>query len=251
VSLAKPALSLGRGAVSLVVTLGTIAVLVLLLLLEGPKMRQGILGLMAPERTRRYARVAHEINQSVTGYMVGDILTSVIAGVVVFFTLLALGIPFPLLWALWVALVDFLPQVGWWLLRQLCGGVAFHSRRRRPADSRQGTVASYRSGRAARRRTSGRQRRASIPGRRHARCQGAPVAEHSPQRAKSLTRPRRCGGVIRPGPPLSRSPDPSVKGCHCLPKDGVAHGALIHCRELNLAPHSAYVHLDQCRFGGS
>ena len=84
VSLAKPALSLGKGAVSLLVTLGTIAVLVMLLLLEGPKMRQGILGLMAPERARRYARVAHEINQSVTGYMVGDVLTSVIAGVVVF-----------------------------------------------------------------------------------------------------------------------------------------------------------------------
>src|SRR5215831_4622640 len=109
-SLAKPALSLGKGAVSLVVTLGTTAVLVLLL--EGPKMREGILGLMAPERAKRYARVAHEINQSVTGYMAGNILTSVIAGVVVFFTLLALRIPFPLLWALWVALVDFLPQVG-------------------------------------------------------------------------------------------------------------------------------------------
>ena len=112
VSLAKPALSLGKGAVSLIATLGTIFILVLLLLLEGPKMRQGILGLMAPERAKRYARVAHEINQSVTGYMAGNILTSVIAGVVVFFTLLALGIPFPLLWALWVALVDFLPQVG-------------------------------------------------------------------------------------------------------------------------------------------
>jgi predicted PurR-regulated permease PerM len=112
INLAKPALSLGKGAVSLIVTLGTIVILVLLLLLEGPKMREGILGLMAPERAKRYARVAHEINQSVTGYMVGNILTSVIAGVVVFFTLLALGIPFPLLWALWVALVDFLPQVG-------------------------------------------------------------------------------------------------------------------------------------------
>jgi predicted PurR-regulated permease PerM len=111
-NLAKPALSVGKGAVSLLVTLGTIAVLVMLLLLEGPKMRQGILGLMAPERARRYSRIAHEINQSVTGYMVGDLLTSVIAGIVVFFTLLALGIPFPLLWALWVALVDFLPQVG-------------------------------------------------------------------------------------------------------------------------------------------
>ena len=111
-SLAKPALSLGKGAVTLVVTLGPSAILVLQLLLEGPKMRQGILGLMEPERAKRYARVAHEINQSVTGYMAGNILTSVIAGIVVFFTLLALGVPFPLLWALWVALVDFLPQVG-------------------------------------------------------------------------------------------------------------------------------------------
>ncbi len=110
--LAKPALTVGKGAVSLVATLGTIAVLVLLLLLEGPKMRRGLLALMPPERASRYARIAHEINQSVTGYMVGNLLTSVIAGVVVFVTLTALAIPFPLLWAIWVALVDFLPMVG-------------------------------------------------------------------------------------------------------------------------------------------
>jgi predicted PurR-regulated permease PerM len=42
----------------------------------------------------------------------GDLLTSMIAGVVVFVTLAVLGLPFPLLWALWVALVDFLPMVG-------------------------------------------------------------------------------------------------------------------------------------------
>jgi hypothetical protein len=30
-------------------------------------MRQGVLGLMSPERAVRYARVAREINQSVTG----------------------------------------------------------------------------------------------------------------------------------------------------------------------------------------
>ena len=111
-SLAKPALTFGKGAVSLLVTLGTIAVLVLLLLLEGPKMRRAVLGLMSPERAARYARIAHEVNKSVTGYMAGNILTSVIAGVVVFVTLTALRIPFPLLWALWVALVDFLPMVG-------------------------------------------------------------------------------------------------------------------------------------------
>ena len=44
--------------------------------------------------------------------MLGDILTSVIAGATVLGTLLGLGVPYALLWAFWVALVDFLPTVG-------------------------------------------------------------------------------------------------------------------------------------------
>ena len=44
--------------------------------------------------------------------MLGNVLTSVIAGLVVFVTLLVMGVPFPFLWALWVALVDFLPMIG-------------------------------------------------------------------------------------------------------------------------------------------
>ncbi|HEX4064316.1 MAG TPA: AI-2E family transporter [Streptosporangiaceae bacterium] len=110
--LAKPALSVGKGALTLVIALVTIFVLVLLLLLEGPKMRSGLLKLMAPERADRYSRVAKEVNRSVTGYMVGNFLTSVTAGLVVLVTLMIVGVPFPLLWALWVALVDFLPMIG-------------------------------------------------------------------------------------------------------------------------------------------
>ena len=110
--LARPALDVGRGAVSLLLTLATVAALVVLLLLEGPRMRQGLLGLISPERADRCTRIAGEINRSVTGYALGDLLTSLIAGVVVFVTLISLGVPFPLLWALWVALVDFLPMVG-------------------------------------------------------------------------------------------------------------------------------------------
>jgi predicted PurR-regulated permease PerM len=110
--LAKPALSLGAGAFTLLLELFTIFILVLLLLLEGPKMRTGLLGAMAPERATRYSRVAHEVNRSVTGYMLGNVLTSVIAGLVVFVTLVVVGVPFPFLWALWVALVDFLPMIG-------------------------------------------------------------------------------------------------------------------------------------------
>ena len=44
----------------------------------------------------RYTRIAGEISQSVTGYMLGDVLTSLIAGIVVFVTLTVLGVPFAL-----------------------------------------------------------------------------------------------------------------------------------------------------------
>jgi len=110
--LARPALSLGKGALSLLISLVTIFILVLLLLLEGTKMRLGLRKMMTEENAGRWFKIAREVNQSVVGYMLGNFLTSLIAGVVVFVTLLVLGVPFPFLWALWVALVDFLPMIG-------------------------------------------------------------------------------------------------------------------------------------------
>jgi predicted PurR-regulated permease PerM len=111
-SLSKPVLTVGKGAISLLIELFTIFVLVLLLLLEAPKMRKWLLGQMRPERAATVTRIGSEVSQSVTGYMLGNLLTSLIAGTVVFVTLLILGVPFPLLWGLWVALVDFLPMIG-------------------------------------------------------------------------------------------------------------------------------------------
>ena len=111
-SLSKPVLTVGKGALSLLIELFTIFVLVLLLLLEGPKMRTWILGQMQPDHAAKVTQVAADVNRAVTGYMLGNLLTSVIAGTVVFVTLFVLGVPFPFLWGLWVALVDFLPMIG-------------------------------------------------------------------------------------------------------------------------------------------
>jgi predicted PurR-regulated permease PerM len=111
-SLSKPALTVGKGAVSLVIELLTIFILVLMLLLEGPKMRRWMLSQMTPQRAAGVTRVASEVNRSVIGYMLGNFLTSLIAGIVVFVTLMIVGVPFPQLWGLWVALVDFLPMIG-------------------------------------------------------------------------------------------------------------------------------------------
>jgi len=111
-TLARPALNVGKGAVSMLATLGTIFALLVLFLLEGPKMGRWLLDLMPPARAAYCRRVAGEVSQSVTGYAFGNLLTSLIAGLVVFVTLTVLGVPFPLLWAVWVALVDFLPMIG-------------------------------------------------------------------------------------------------------------------------------------------
>ena len=110
--LGKPAFALGKGAASVLVALTSTFVFVVLLLLEAPKLRAGILALLSPERAERYTKIGGEVSRSVAGYMLGDILTSVIAGLVIFVTLTVLSVPFALLWALWVALVDFLPQIG-------------------------------------------------------------------------------------------------------------------------------------------
>jgi len=111
-NLSKPALTLGKGALSLLVAMVAIFVLVLLLLLEGPKLRRGVLLMLNPERRATVTRVAEEVSRSVTGYMLGNFITSIIAGVVVYVTLTVMAVPFALLWGLWVAILDFLPMIG-------------------------------------------------------------------------------------------------------------------------------------------
>jgi predicted PurR-regulated permease PerM len=111
-SLAKPALSFGKAAATAVGEMLAILTLVVLLLLEGPRMRRTLLALLSPDHAAWSERVGTEMRQAVVGYVFGDLLTSLIAGVVVGVTMWALGLPFPVLWGVWVALVDFLPQVG-------------------------------------------------------------------------------------------------------------------------------------------
>jgi predicted PurR-regulated permease PerM len=110
--LSAPALAVGKGALSLLVELLAIFILVLLLLLEGPRLRRGVLSVLSPGQAEEAQALASEVNRAVIGYMLGNFLTSIICGVVVLIDLTVLGVPFPLLWALWVALVDFLPMIG-------------------------------------------------------------------------------------------------------------------------------------------
>ena len=110
--LSKPALALGKGAISMLMTMLTLYIFVILLLLNGPKIRNVILISLSPERARRAEEIGALISRAALGYVVGNLLMSLAAGVVVYVTLWLTGVPFALLFALWVVLVDFLPQVG-------------------------------------------------------------------------------------------------------------------------------------------
>jgi predicted PurR-regulated permease PerM len=110
----KPAtaLSVGAAALSSLVTIGAIAVLTFFTMLESPRLWSAFLGAFRPSTSVRLERVINESIRSVAGYMLGNILTSIIAGVVCGVTLAILGVPFALLLGAFVAMVDLLPLVG-------------------------------------------------------------------------------------------------------------------------------------------
>ncbi len=110
--LGKPALALGKGALAVLAELAATFAFVILLLVEAPKIMVGLLRIMAPERAARYSEIGTKVSKSISGFVLGDFLTSLIAGFVIFVTLTVLGVPYPLLFGLWVALVDFLPTIG-------------------------------------------------------------------------------------------------------------------------------------------
>lgn len=110
--LSKPALSLGKGAISMLLTMLTLFIFVILLLIEAPKIRTVTLQMLSPTRAQYAKRIGAVISKSAMGFVLGSFVLSLIAGIVVFITLSLLGVPFALLFALWVLLVDFLPQIG-------------------------------------------------------------------------------------------------------------------------------------------
>jgi predicted PurR-regulated permease PerM len=107
-----PVLAFVRGAATTVVGVGTILVLTSLMVLEGPKAVDSTLALVDKAHAARVRRVGTACARAVTGYLTGNLLISVICGVLTFAVLLVTGVPFAGLIALFVAVADLIPLVG-------------------------------------------------------------------------------------------------------------------------------------------
>lgn len=102
-----------------------VLVLTLYILLRAPNIKAGGIKLLPRDQRERMARIADVVFSKVGGWMEGNLLISLVAGVVSFIALLILGVPYPAALAMWVAIADLIPMVGALLGAVVCVAVAF------------------------------------------------------------------------------------------------------------------------------
>lgn len=110
--LSEPVLDIVRSVVTAVVGAITIIFLTFFMLLEGPRTIEGLLSLL-PDSTRpRWERVGRDIYRTISGYVTGNLLISLTAGVLSTIVLFAVGSEFAVALGLVVAILDLVPLAG-------------------------------------------------------------------------------------------------------------------------------------------
>ena len=107
-----PAVRTAQRVASGLLALLTILVLSFLILLEAPDIISAALSFVSPERALQIRRIGADMAGAVTGYMAGNLVISVIAGLVTWIFLLIVKVPFAGVLGLWVGFADLLPLVG-------------------------------------------------------------------------------------------------------------------------------------------
>ena len=99
-------------AAGFVVALITILVVSFFLLLEGERFVDLGLNLFPEPQQPHLKRVLRQGAQAVSGYVTGNLTISLICGVAIYVVLLVLGMPYAVVLALIVAILDLIPQIG-------------------------------------------------------------------------------------------------------------------------------------------
>ena len=111
-SAGAPALSIAQSVFSGIIAFITIMVLTFLMILRGPELCASALSLVAPAHRERVRRVSAEASKAVSGYMFGNLVISLIAGISTYVFLRIVGVPYAEVLALWVGFADLIPLVG-------------------------------------------------------------------------------------------------------------------------------------------
>lgn len=103
----------------------TVLVLSLYFLAAFPRMKRTAYRLVPRSRRARFSLLSDEILAQVGAYLLGNIATSFIAGLVAFVFFRLFGVPYPLPLAMLVAVMDMIPLVGATVAAVISSAVAF------------------------------------------------------------------------------------------------------------------------------
>ena len=106
------ALAVTKSIVTAIVALVTIAFMTFFMLLEGPAWVERFYALLPEGSQERWRAVGRDIYRTVGGYVTGNLVISLIAGVVSTIFLLLLDVPYAVALGLVVALLDLIPLAG-------------------------------------------------------------------------------------------------------------------------------------------
>jgi predicted PurR-regulated permease PerM len=123
--LSGTALAVTRGVLTFIVAVVTIAFLTFFMLLEGPRWVERFYALLPEQSQERWRRVGRDIYRTIGGYVTGNLLISVVAGVASTIVLLATGVSYAVALGLLVAILDLVPLAGATLAAILVTTVAF------------------------------------------------------------------------------------------------------------------------------
>jgi predicted PurR-regulated permease PerM len=122
-----PALELFRSALATLGALGATGFVTFFMLREGPAWLAGARARLPEEYRSSWDRVTSGISRSVGGYVTGNLLISLVAGVYATVVLELLGVPYAAALGLIVAVLDLVPAVGATLAAIAVGLVALAS----------------------------------------------------------------------------------------------------------------------------
>ncbi len=90
----------------------TITLITFLFLSQSEAMGRAVMNVMPHRRRASVRRIAVEAAGAVSGYVIGNLLVSLVAGVAAFICLVSVRVPSPVVLALFVAFADLIPLVG-------------------------------------------------------------------------------------------------------------------------------------------
>jgi predicted PurR-regulated permease PerM len=119
------AVAVTKSVLTGVVAVLTIIFMTLFMLLEGPAWVERLLGLVPEHQRPRWEAVGRDIYRTVGGYVTGNLLISLIAGLTFGVLLFVLGVPYAVALGLLVAILDLIPLAGATIAAVLVTLVAF------------------------------------------------------------------------------------------------------------------------------